>query len=147
MVTERGIATKELTLARYTAPGPPKLGRPRDVTVRRRGGRISISWRAVAGAVRYAVRATLKDGRSLQYLVAARRHAATVPAVPGFDAGTVLVAVLSAANQPGPTGTTRLRALPITCRSPRSMKGKLVCRGSGTHKKPKHKKKPRTRKL
>jgi hypothetical protein len=145
MVTERGIAAKQLTVAHYTAPGPPKLGRPGDVMVRRRGGRIAISWSAVPGAVRYVVRATLKDGRSLQYLIAARRHATTVPAVPGFDAGKVLVAALDLANEPGPIGSARVRALPVACRSPRSVKGKLVC-GSGTHKKPKHKKKRRTRK-
>jgi len=126
-VTERGMALSQLAVATYTAPGPARLGRPRYVRVTRHGSKIMVSWGNVSGAARYVVRAILKDGRSLVFLEAPSRHSLSMGAVPGFDAGNVMVAGLDPANHPGLIATTRLKPIRFTCRHPRSVRGKLAC--------------------
>ena len=139
-ITQRGFNVgRPVTVATYTAPGPVKLTRPENVKVRRHGTRITISWDRVSGVARYVVRAILHDGRSLVFLRDAGAHTVTVRAVPGFDAGKVMVAALDAVNQPGPIGTVKLKALKATCLKPRAVRGKLVC-AKPKHKKPRHKK-------
>jgi hypothetical protein len=70
----------------------------------------------------------LADVRSLLYLEPPSARTQTVPAVPGFDAGTVMVAALKSFNQPGPIGTVTLKALAPTCLHPTAVRGKLVCK-------------------
>ena len=139
-VTERGMAAAQLPVASYVAPGPPKLGKPKAVRVKRIGSRIKISWRGVNGAARFVVRAMLADGRSLVLLERPSARSVTVPAVQEFDEGSVMVAALNSSNQPGPIGTVTLKAAKPTCKHPAAVRGKLVC-GQAKHKKhKKHKK-------
>jgi len=128
-VTDHGIANgAPFKVATYTAPAPQGLARPRRVRVKRVGSQIEITWHAVPGAARYVVRAMLADGRSLLYLEPPSARSQTVPAVPGFDAGTLMVAALNSFNQPGPIGTVTLKALAPTCLHPTAVRGKLVCK-------------------
>jgi hypothetical protein len=139
-VTERGVSVGQpFKVATYRAPGPPKLTRPRHVTVTRRGHRILIAWDRVAAAHRYVVRAILADGRALVQLVPRSRRSVTVPAVSGVDDGTVMVAALDAVNHAGPIATARLSAVKPTCLRPKARRGRLVCAsGAGARRKQHH---------
>jgi hypothetical protein len=95
--------------------------------VRRSGSRIVIRWGPVAAATRYVVRALLADGRALLYYAGPTARAITVPAVPGFDSATVLIAALGATGRPGPIATAKLRTLKPACLRPTADRGKLVC--------------------
>jgi hypothetical protein len=86
------------------------------------------------------IRAVLADGRSLIYLRPPGAHSLVVPSVPGFDAGSVMVAALNPTNQPGPIGTVALRAKKPTCRHPKAVRGKLVCAGKKPIKHKRHRK-------
>lgn len=126
-VTANGLLLSQLKVARYTAPGPPRLRAPRHVTAKRHREQLRISWDRVRGAIRYAVRTMLKDGRANVLIVPAARHAVTIDTVPDFDRGSIMVAALNAANQPGPIGRVKLRSVKPACKSPRAVRGKLVC--------------------
>jgi hypothetical protein len=139
-VTERGMADgKPIKVATYVAPGPLPLTRPQHVQVVRVGSRIRISWDGVSGAARYVVRAMLADGRALLLLESPRARSVLVPAVPGFDAGSVMVAAMDTFNEPGPIGTATLKARKPTCRAPAAHRGALVCTGTKPPKHQKHK--------
>jgi hypothetical protein len=127
-VTDHGLANgKPFKVVTFTAPGPPRLARPKHLTVLRRGSRIVISWARVPSASRYVARAVLGDGRSLMFLVRSSVRSVTVPAVPRYDAGRVMVAALDAYNRLGPISIATLHALPPTCTRPRALQGRLTC--------------------
>jgi hypothetical protein len=129
---------KPFRVATFIAPGPPPPVQPKGVRLVRRGSRLDISWSRVPVAARYVVRAILRDGRSLMFLVRSSTRSVTVPAVPPYDAGRVIVAALDAYNHLGPAANVTLHALAPTCARPRAVHGKLVC-AQPNHKQRRHK--------
>jgi hypothetical protein len=127
-VTERGETVgAPLKVASFLAPGPPKLTRPRHLTVGRHGHRIQISWDRVPAAHRYVVRAMLADGRAPVLLQPRAQHSVSVPAVSGVDHGKIMVAALDTVNHAGPIATVTLAAVKPTCLRPKARRGKLIC--------------------
>ena len=107
IVENDGIPRRTLTVARYVAPRPAKPARPRGIRVRRTRAGLRVSWRRVAGAAKYAVSVTTRDGR--RRLFVTRRPGARVPDVARRTRGSVRVAALTAANVAGPSATRPLR--------------------------------------
>jgi hypothetical protein len=137
-VADQGMANgKPFKVATFIAPGPPRLARPKHLTVVRRGSQIEISWARVPTAARYVIRAILRDGRSLMFLVRSSARPVTVPAVPRYDAGRVMVAALDAYNRLGPVANVTFHALAPTCTHPRAVRGKLTC-ARPKHRRPGH---------
>jgi hypothetical protein len=73
VVEQRGVPRAELDVARYSAPAPRRLAAPRGVKLVRRGERLNVTWKPVAGAVRYLVDVETADGRSIVFEKRARR--------------------------------------------------------------------------
>jgi hypothetical protein len=109
-VESGGIPRRSLRVARYTAPPQAKPFKPRDVRIRRRNGRLVVTYGRSRGAARYAVYARLKDGRRTQILTRKRR--VVIPNVPGIDSGSILVAGLRRDNVAGPSAKADFKAKP-----------------------------------
>ncbi len=105
-----GLPRDRFNVAAFRAPAPIKPGKPRHLRLRRRGGRLIISWRRAKGAERYAAAVRLKDGRRL--VLTTRKTTAKVGSVPGIDSAKVEVAGLRADNGPGKVAKAKLKARP-----------------------------------
>jgi hypothetical protein len=84
-------ATRRTVIAHYVAPKPAPPAAPRRVQLQRGKNSIRVSWSKAAGAARYVVRATLKDGRREEVPVKAARRFVVLHNVPGPDAGSIKV--------------------------------------------------------
>jgi hypothetical protein len=73
LVEQRGNPRTQLDVARFTAPAPRTLAAPKRVTLRRKGERLTVTWKPVTGAVRYVTEVATGDGRSLMFETKARR--------------------------------------------------------------------------
>ena len=121
-----GLPAERVTVARFSPPSP-RLSRPRRLQVRRRGGRIVVSWGSVRGATRYEVVANLSNGT--QRLRGTRRRRVTLRGVRRHHGGRVRVRALAQLRQGRPAATrfratararTRFTALPRRPRLRRS---------------------------
>jgi hypothetical protein len=83
-----GIGAETKTVATFTAPST-RLGRPTHVTVRRRGDRLVVAWRRVAGAASYELVTTLASGE--QRITSTRRPTATISPVTRSSGGRVTI--------------------------------------------------------
>jgi hypothetical protein len=110
VVEQDGLFRKSIVAGTYTAPGPVRPGRPRNVRLRRRGTTLVVTWGRASNAVEYAVQAKLKDGRRLVLPTKKRRLA--IRNVPGIDSGSIAVYGLKADRTAGPAGKAKLRAKP-----------------------------------
>ncbi len=98
---------RQITVTSFTAPGFTRLSRPSKIHVRRRHGRITVTWKAVAGAARYEVLVRLSDGSQV-FLIARRAHAVLGDPFPS-KVGTVMVDALTRDNQRGRARTVRIK--------------------------------------
>jgi hypothetical protein len=73
VVEQFGRPRAELTVARFSAPAPPPLTRPRGVRASRHANRLHLRWRFVPGAAAYTVRARTSDHHSVATTVASPR--------------------------------------------------------------------------
>ncbi|MCW2958571.1 MAG: domain containing protein, partial [Solirubrobacterales bacterium] len=105
-VVQGGLPRAAITLARYTAPAPPKLAAPKSLRLRRSGSRLLASWKPVRGAARYSVTVKLTDGRSVP--LETRRPALTVKSVAAATKGTVAVVAIGADGRVSKPVTARL---------------------------------------
>jgi hypothetical protein len=110
VVEQDGVFRKSVVAGTYTAPGPVRPGRPRNVRLRRRGTTLVITWGRAANAVEYAVQAKLRDGRRL--VLPTRKRKLTIRNVPGIDSGSIAVYGLKADRTAGPPGKATLKAKP-----------------------------------
>ncbi len=102
IATQSGRPRVELTVARFTAPGPPRLTRPRGLRAVRRGKAIVLRWRPVPGATAYEVRvgpATAVVTRP-RYTVRAPRARITIRALSATGRGPA--AAMRAGPRDGP---------------------------------------------
>jgi len=101
-------------VARFTAPGPVRLGRAGKVQLLRGKGRnagLRVAWKPANGATRYVVRAALRDGRRIELPASRRRRVAIVPSVPGFDSARITVYAVAKDGRVGPGAKARLKAV------------------------------------
>jgi hypothetical protein len=100
-----GVPATSLAVGSYRAPGDARLGRPGGVRVRHRGTALSVRWRGVAGAVRYAVTVVPARGERLVRTTRARRIA-----LRGVPAGSVqvLVRAIDGGGIAGPAARVRV---------------------------------------
>jgi hypothetical protein len=73
IVEQRGNPRTQLDVARFAAPAARTLAAPKRVTLRRKGERLTVTWKPVAGAVRYVTEVATGDGRSLMFETKGRR--------------------------------------------------------------------------
>jgi hypothetical protein len=83
--------TRSTVIAHYSAPAPAPPRAPRHVRLTRGHNAERVSWSRSAGAKRYVVRATLRDGRRQEIPVKASRRFVVLKHVPGPDAGAIRV--------------------------------------------------------
>jgi hypothetical protein len=102
-VSQRGLPRAERTVARYRAPGPLRLARPRGVKFRRAAGSLQIRWRAVKGARGYEVLVTTVNRRRELFRLGSpgRRRTVTMARVLRRDRVVVRITPLDGAHRPG----------------------------------------------
>jgi hypothetical protein len=103
-VTQDGLPRQNVRIATFTAPGPLKVGRVRGI--RLRGA--ALSWRRVAGAVRYYVAATGPAG--LRKLADTRKLRLSLPKAMAAGALRATVFAVGADGRSGPVGTRTFKA-------------------------------------
>jgi hypothetical protein len=102
-VSQRGLPRARRVVARYRAPGPARLARPRGVKFRRVAGSLRVTWRAVKGARGYEVLITTVKRRRELFRVAPGRRRVTGARVLKGDRVVVKVTPLDALHRPGKT--------------------------------------------
>jgi hypothetical protein len=111
IATVDGVPIPNQALGRYTAPGIPRNGRPRRVSVRRRGTVLSVRWSAVAAARRYGVVVELTNGRERQFVVSRRRRGLRIRGVDAAQGGVVRVSAQGLRNEFGQPRAARFKRL------------------------------------
>ncbi len=101
-----GMPAENITVAGFT-PVSPRLGRPSQIRVSRRGRTVRLSWRPVPGATRYEIVARLSVGG--ERVVRSRRATVSLPGVAGYDSGPISVRAVAFLRQ-GPPVMAKLRA-------------------------------------
>ena len=99
----------QLAVASFRSAGFTRLARPGKLRARRARGKLSISWRRVAGASRYEVLVRLSD-RSQVFEIVRRPHLVITDPFPGRR-GTVTVDALDPTNRRGPARTVKIAAV------------------------------------
>lgn len=100
-VSQRGLPRAERVVARYRAPGPLRLAKPRGIRFRRVAGALRVTWRAVKGGRGYEVLVTTINRRRELFRVRGRR--VTVTRVLKRDRAVVKITPLDAMHRPGRT--------------------------------------------
>ncbi len=108
MVAQKGIPRKNLVVARYVAPSPPRAARPR-IRLKRGGTKLVVTWGKDAVGKQYVVSAKLSDGRVL--LLLPTRPAVTIAGVARATTATITVYVQDASRVKGPSATARLKGV------------------------------------
>ena len=92
VVKQFGRTRRELTVTSYVAPPPAPLGRPAGLRVVRRGTSLIVGWRAVSGAMAYAVEVTTGRRHAVTTVVRGRRFTfrGVAPATPALITVTAL---------------------------------------------------------
>jgi hypothetical protein len=105
--------TRSTVIAHYVAPKPAAPPAPRHVRLARGRGAMRVSWSPSAGAKRYVVRATLRDGRRQEIPVKASHRFAVLQHVPGPDSGAVRVYAIGADALVSKPGIAKLKAVHV----------------------------------
>ena len=111
IATVDGVSIPNQTLARFRAPAIPRTGRPRRVSVRRRGRTLSIRWSPVRAARRYGVVVELANGNERQIVVSRRRRSLRVRRISLTQGGVVRVSAQGARNEFGRPRAARFKRL------------------------------------
>ena len=108
MVSSYGKPRKNLTIATYVAPPPPKPATPRHLRARRGTKAMTITWSKAKNAKRYEIRVKLSDGRVIMVRQKGTRLA--IPAVAARTRATITVTGLKADSTHGRKATLRVAA-------------------------------------
>jgi hypothetical protein len=122
-VAQRGIPRKTLTVARYIAPAPPRPAKPR-VKARRSGTKLIVTWPKDAESRRFAVNATLSDGRVL--VLAPRAPKVTISGVAKSTSATITVRGEDRNRIAGPRATVRVKAIKVKTKARRKAKSRAA---------------------
>jgi hypothetical protein len=107
-VAQKGIPRETIVVARYTAPAPPRPAKPR-LKARRSGTKLVVTWPKDAESRRFAVSATLSDGRVL--VLAPKVAKVTIGGVAKSTSATVTVRGQDRSGIAGPRATVRVKAI------------------------------------
>jgi len=112
LVSQDGHPRTDIVVAHYNAPAPRPLPAPGSLKARRKGSSVVISWRRVAGAVTYALRARLSDGRRVFLVTSAAHPSLTIGEVASTVSGSFQVVASSdkELHHLGRRSQTRLRS-------------------------------------
>ncbi len=108
LVESYGNPRENIDVATYSAPAPARPARPAGVKLRRKGSRVTVTWRPARRAARYLVRATLSDGRRLLLFATAKKRTVRISGVASGARGTITVAGLKPDGSAGPAARARL---------------------------------------
>jgi hypothetical protein len=108
IITNNGAPRKNLTVASYVAPPPPKPATPKHLRATRGTKAMTITWSAAKNAKRYEIRATLSDGRVI--MVRQKGTRLSIPAVATRTRATITVTGLKADNTRGRKATLKVAA-------------------------------------
>jgi hypothetical protein len=107
-VESYGNPRENVDVATYTAPAPAKPAHPAGVKLRRKGSRVTVTWRPARRAARYLVRATLTDGRKLVLFATAKKRTVRISGLASGTRGTITVAGLKPDGSAGPAAKAKL---------------------------------------
>lgn len=108
MVASYGKPRKNLTVASYVAPPPPKPATPKHLKATRGTKAMTITWSKAKNARRYEIRVTLSDGRVIMVRQKGTRLA--IPAVATRTRATITVTGLKGDNTRGRKATLKVAA-------------------------------------
>lgn len=108
LVSSYGVPRKELSVASYVAPPPPRPATPKRLKARRTASALTVAWSKAANAKRYEIRATLSDGRRL--LVRQKGTRVTIPRFATRSRATITVVGLKADGTRGRKATVKVTA-------------------------------------
>jgi hypothetical protein len=123
-----GMPTPPLVVARYTAPPPPRAGKPSRLTFARRRGSLWIRWGAAANAKSYLCVVSLSDGLRTAYILPARQRSKIVPTVAPNATGRIWIIPITAMSALGPDVTAPLTPV----RGPAKVEGLTITRTQRT---------------
>jgi hypothetical protein len=109
LVEQDGGPRENVDVASYTAPAPARPARPGGVKAKRKGSRVTVTWRPARRSARYLVRATLNDGRKLIFFATAKKRSVRVSGLARGVRGTITVAGLKPDGSAGPAAKLKLR--------------------------------------
>ena len=110
ILDQDGAPRAKLRVARYLAPRTARLRRPGKVGIRRRGGKLIVTWSRVRGARGYRVRVNLpRDGRRLLRFTKPGKRSLRINRVERNDRARVLIAALGPDLRPGRDAVVQLR--------------------------------------
>jgi hypothetical protein len=107
-IVQNGAPRTELVAGSYVAPAPARAGRVRAAHLRRRGSRVTVTWRPAVRAVGYDVEVKLPDGRVESHELGGSARRIVIGHVRGRRATTVSLTALRAHDRrPGPAVLVR----------------------------------------
>jgi hypothetical protein len=112
MVTQEGHPREDAVITHFKVARPTLLPAPKRLRVVRRGATVKVSFGAVAGASGYGLAVRLADGRTIYLKLAARRHEATITAVPSNIGAKVTVGAIMPGLRVKEGRTARARLKP-----------------------------------
>ena len=101
-VEQNGMPRTEIAVASYTAPAPRMAGRPRGVSVKRRGSRLIVSWKRTPLAYGYRVQVRTPQSRNADFQVSAKRRRVVLTGVYGRGKARVNVRAIRRDGSSGP---------------------------------------------
>jgi hypothetical protein len=121
VVSRKGIPMLQKDIASFRAPAQKLPSRPGALRARRANGFLVVAFPRSTGASRYAVSASLSDGRELGFDLAAKCRAVRIAGVPADIAAVVRIGGVRYDLQTGATRSVTVRSN-VTAVGP---KGKL----------------------
>jgi hypothetical protein len=100
IVEDHGAPAHSLVVARFRSPAPARLARPARLRARRKGAALSVTWRPVRGAARYAITISTTGGR--RFLVVTGRTRARIRLTHAKARTTISIAAIAAGGARGP---------------------------------------------
>jgi len=114
VISRRGIPVKRIVLGSFRSPAPPTAGKVRKLHVKRKGSRLTISWKAAKNAQRYEVHIAMRHGLGANRTVTAKKHKLVFAnAFAARYGATITVRPIGPLLDRGPAATKKLKAAKI----------------------------------
>lgn len=104
-----GKPRTQLRVASYIAPPPPKPAKPKGLKIKRKGKKLTVTWKPIRAISRYRLMIKLTDGRTLLFLPKAKQKTMTLKGVRKKVKATASLRGERADGTTGPVATYRLR--------------------------------------
>ena len=93
LLTQNGLVVQEVTVTRYAAPPPPRLGRATGLRLRRSGARAVATWRPGSAAAAQRFEALIAGGQRVTKLLGPGARRAVIPGVNGRRVSVSVIAL------------------------------------------------------